>query len=228
MSPALPTDLEIAGRLLLAVVLGGLVGLERELTDHPAGVRTHITVALGSALFVIAGAYGFEEFITDGDTNVTVGVDRVASTVVTGIGFLGGGAILKHGITVKGLTTAGSLWVVAALGMAVALGSYAAALTGTLIVLAVLVGLRVPERWLGGRRRKYESVVIKLQSGADPSAIISALGELEGVQVSSLRVTRAAGHCEIAVDISGEPGKDLEPSLAPLADRDDVADIDIS
>jgi putative Mg2+ transporter-C (MgtC) family protein len=217
----LPSDLETTGRLLLAVVLGGLVGLERELTDHPAGVRTHITVALGSALFVIAGTYGFEEFFANrDDTNVSISVDRVASTVVTGIGFLCGGAILKQGITVKGLTTAGSLWVVSAIGMAVALGSY--------FVLAVLVGLRLPERWIGSRRRNYESVVITLTPGADPSAVVSAIGELQGVRISTLRVSSAGGHCEIAADISGEPGKDLEPALAPLADRDDVADIDVS
>jgi putative Mg2+ transporter-C (MgtC) family protein len=225
----LPSDLETTGRLLLAVVLGGLVGLERELTDHPAGVRTHITVALGSALFVIAGTYGFEEFFANrDDTNVSISVDRVASTVVTGIGFLCGGAILKQGITVKGLTTAGSLWVVSAIGMAVALGSYFAALAGTGIVLAVLVGLRLPERWIGSRRRNYESVVITLTPGADPSAVVSAIGELQGVRISTLRVSSAGGHCEIAADISGEPGKDLEPALAPLADREDVADIDVS
>ena len=115
-----PSELELSLRLVLALVLGGLIGLERELTDHPAGLRTHIAVALGAALFGIVSAYGFREFdASRTETNFQVDPTRVASNIVVGIGFLGGGAILKHGATVRGLTTAGSLWVTAATSVGV-------------------------------------------------------------------------------------------------------------
>src|SRR3954469_9779836 len=111
-------------RLLLAMVLGGIVGLEREIEGHPAGLRTHISVALGAALFGIVSAYGFEAFqAVRADTNYQVDVTRVASQVVGGVGSLGGGAILKEGVSVGGLPPAASLWVTAAVGLAVSLGS---------------------------------------------------------------------------------------------------------
>ena len=102
---------------MLALVLGGLIGLERELSDHPAGLRTHIGVCMGAALFGIVSGYGFVGFdASRSQTNYQVDPTRVASNIVTGVGFLGGGAILKHGATVRGLTTAASLWVTAAIG----------------------------------------------------------------------------------------------------------------
>ena len=124
----MPTELELAGRLGAALVLGGAIGLERELTGQVAGLRTHMTVALGAALFGIVSAYGWNEFTqVRAQTNVQVDVTRVASNIVTGVGFLGGGAILKDGATVRGLTTAASLWVTAAVGLCVALGGYSLA-----------------------------------------------------------------------------------------------------
>ena len=94
----MPTELELAGRLGAALVLGGAIGLERELTGQVAGLRTHMTVALGAALFGIVSAYGWNEFAqVRAQTNVQVDVTRVASNIVTGVGFLGGGAILKDG-----------------------------------------------------------------------------------------------------------------------------------
>src|SRR5881397_273893 len=109
-------DLTIALRLLLAAILGALIGLEREIHDHPAGMRTHLLVSLGSAGFTALSIYAFP----------APGADpaRVAAQIVTGIGFLGAGAILKQGVTIHGLTTAASLWVVAAVGMAAGAGAW--------------------------------------------------------------------------------------------------------
>ncbi len=125
-----PSDL--AWRLLLAAGLGAAVGLEREYRQKPAGLRTNILIALGSALFTILS-------ISMGRESGTA--DRIAAQIVTGIGFLGGGAILRSGSTIHGMTTAATIWVNAAIGMAAGLGQFAlATLTAvlTLVVLAVL------------------------------------------------------------------------------------------
>lgn len=117
-------------RILLALLFGGLVGLERELSDHPAGIRTHILVTVGACAFTAMSLYGFPGF---------PGGDRVAAAIVTGIGFIGGGAILKSKDGwVTGLTTAASLWSCAAIGMLVGGGFYVVGLTVTVIDLIVL------------------------------------------------------------------------------------------
>lgn len=139
--PAL--QLEFMLRLLLAAVLGLAVGLERERRDHPAGMRTHLLVSLGSAAFTILSIYAFPGPNAD--------AARIAAQIVTGIGFLGAGAILKDGATVSGLTTAASLWVVAAIGMAAGAGAWGVATATTAIVLVSLWPLRIIEDWLFAR-----------------------------------------------------------------------------
>jgi putative Mg2+ transporter-C (MgtC) family protein len=224
----LPSDGDLILRLLVAAVLGGIIGFERELRDHPAGLRTHITVSIGSALFVIAGAYGFGEFITSENTNVVVGVDRVASTVVTGIGFLGGGAILKHGATVRGLTTAGSLWVTAAVGLAVGLGSYTIAIAATVATIVTLVALRAPERWIAKRlAQDRQTVVVRMKPDADPSGVIGAVAAVEDVKVRSLIVSQDADGTVLEFSLVGKRGDDLATAVAPLADRADVESVEL-
>ena len=107
---------ELLLRLALAAGLGGAIGLERELREREAGLRTHTLVSLGAALFTIAGAYGFRDFHNSFDPT------RIAAQIVTGIGFLGAGAIIRQGLSVRGLTTAATLWVVAAIGLATGAG----------------------------------------------------------------------------------------------------------
>jgi putative Mg2+ transporter-C (MgtC) family protein len=135
-------EYELLLRLGAAIVLGGAIGFERELHEQPAGLRTHILVALASATFILVSAHFvfFQHYINDGIVRVDVG--RIASNIVVGIGFLGGGAILHSGLRIKGLTTAASLWIVAAIGMAAGAGMYLLAATVTLLDLFVLEVLR--------------------------------------------------------------------------------------
>ena len=105
-------------RLALAAVFGGAVGLEREFREREAGFRTHMLVSVGSALFTIASAYGFRDFLVNGGSLVRTDPTRIAAQIVTGIGFLGAGAIIRQGMSVRGLTTAATLWIAAAIGMA--------------------------------------------------------------------------------------------------------------
>jgi putative Mg2+ transporter-C (MgtC) family protein len=129
--------LDVFIRILIAAVLGGVIGLEREIREHTAGFRTHILVSLGAAAFTLASSYGLEG--TSFDPN------RISAGVVTGIGFLGAGAILRYGVTVRGLTTAASLWTVAAVGLLCAQGFYSAALITTALVIVSLYLLRLIE-----------------------------------------------------------------------------------
>jgi len=144
-----PTEPELVLRLAIALVLGGAIGLERELTGQVAGLRTHMSVALGSALFAVVSAYSFSEFVEPrAETNYQIDVTSIASNVVTGVGFLGGGAIIKLGASVRGLTTAASMWVTAAVGLAVGLGNHRiGALSAGALILALTL-LRGRRRWL--------------------------------------------------------------------------------
>jgi uncharacterized membrane protein YhiD involved in acid resistance len=118
VEPALPADvalqLDLAFRLLVASVLGAVVGFEREIHEHPAGMRTHLLVAFGSAMFTILSIHGFVDVLAPGQGTLP-DPTRIAAQIVTGIGFLGAGAILKYGTSIRGLTTAGSLWATSAI-----------------------------------------------------------------------------------------------------------------
>lgn len=132
----MPIELDLSLRVLVAAVVGGIIGAEREVNGHEAGVRTHALVALGAALFTVAGAYGFD--------GPTPGADpaRVAAQVAAGVGFIGAGAVLRHGPSVRGLTTAATLWVTAAIGVASGAGLYWPLLAAAAASLLILVVLR--------------------------------------------------------------------------------------
>src|SRR5688500_3391106 len=146
------TDFELIQRLLLSVVLGAVLGFEREWRQKYAGLRTNILIALGSTLFTVMSI----------DLSVSSGGDptRIAAQIVTGIGFLGAGAIMRTGGGVRGLTTASMIWVNAAIGVAVGGGEYRLAVIATAVALVVLVLLNPVERWidrLGAGRREPAS-----------------------------------------------------------------------
>ena len=138
---------DFAVRLLLAAVLGGAIGVEREIHDHPAGIRTHMLVSLGSAIFTLLGIIGFTQ--VQGASGIVVPVDptRIAAQVVSGIGFIGAGTIIQARGGVKGLTTAASLWAVAGVGMAAGAGLYGVAVSGTVLMLVVLFLFDPIEKW---------------------------------------------------------------------------------
>jgi putative Mg2+ transporter-C (MgtC) family protein len=153
-------NLAIPVQIVVATVLGGAIGLEREMSAQPAGLRTHMLVSLGSALFTLVGA---DTMHTD--------PTRIAAQVVTGVGFLGGGAILREGATVRGLTTAASLWMTAALGVAVGLQAWTAAVVTTIVGLVVLLIVRWFERDVLRRRRVLE-VVLTVEVGTPLDRVV--------------------------------------------------------
>ncbi len=161
--------LEALLRIAVAAGLGGIVGLERELDEKAAGLRTHLLVAVGSALFTLVGAYGFSDF-----PSRTVDPTRVAAQVVTGIGFLGAGLIFRQGFTIRGLTTAASLWLVAAIGMAAGAGFWKGAVIATIVAL---VSLR-PLEWMKGvaiPQRAAAHLVVVLKEDGTAGDVLDAL-----------------------------------------------------
>ncbi len=178
---AIPTlsDLDVFGRLVVAAVLGGAIGVEREIRDREAGIRTHLLVALGSGLFTIMSAYGFHAFLTSGDAVVRADPTRIAAQIVTGIGFLGAGAIIREGLSVRGLTTAGSLWVSAAIGMAAGAGWYAAAIATTLLTILALWPLRLFAYRVIERIKPEENrLVVELKEGQPVGPFLATLDEV--------------------------------------------------
>ena len=143
-------ELELALRLAIALVLGAIIGLEREYHRHPAGLRTMAMVSVGSCLFTLLGAE-----LGNKNTDPT----RIAAQVVTGVGFLGAGAILRHGINIHGLTTAASIWVVAAVGMAVGFGLFILPIICTLMVVVALIVIRPLEVKLFGKAAEANVMV---------------------------------------------------------------------
>jgi putative Mg2+ transporter-C (MgtC) family protein len=163
-------------RLSLAAVLGGAIGFERELRDREAGLRTHLLVCLGSALFTIVSAYGFREFLTSGDQVIRADPTRIAAQIVTGIGFLGAGAIIRQGLSVRGLTTAATLWVAAAIGIAAGAGYYSGAVLGTVVTLVALWPLRIAAYHVFERIRPEErSIVVDLRPETSLAQLLDAL-----------------------------------------------------
>lgn len=214
-------------RVLLAVGLGAAIGLEREIDNQPAGFRTHILVCLGAALFGLISVHAFAPFaVTTSNTDVRIDITRVASQVVVGVGFLGGGAILKYGASIRGLTTAASMWVAAAVGLAVGLGYYWAAVAVTIAALVSLTGFRGLRSWVRRRfGRRTETVTFRLTPGVEPAGVITALNSLSGVNVRNLQVDSSGEATEITVGLKTGVGVPLERMLAELVGRGDVTEM---
>ena len=151
-------QLELGWRLILAAALGAAVGAERELHDHPAGMRTHLLVSLGAALFAVVSAYGYGSFFA-AHPEAAESPQRIAAQIVSGIGFLGAGAIIQAGRWVRGLTTAASLWATAAIGLAVGSGEYLLAALGTGLVVFSLG----PLNWMIARLRGREAHTLRIR-----------------------------------------------------------------
>jgi putative Mg2+ transporter-C (MgtC) family protein len=210
-SPSWP---HILLRLTVAAGLGGAIGLERELRERQAGLRTHLVVCVGSALFTLVSAYAF--------VSPKVDPTRISAQIVSGIGFLGAGAIIRQGLSVRGLTTAATLWLVAALGMASGAGYYDAAIIATAGALFTLGPLRIIAFRLTSRfRTQTERLLVEVPAGGSPAAVIEAV-ERYG-RVISLDVSQEGDRREIAVElvVQGTPPQ----VVAAVAEIDGVLEV---
>jgi len=163
-------QLDLSARLIVASLLGLAVGFEREIHGHPAGLRTHMLVALGAGLFTVLSAEGFGE----GTPSTPIDPTRIAAQIVSGIGFLGAGAILKDGIVIRGLTTAASLWAIAAVGMAAGAGEYVIATVAAAVILISLWPINILSERLHGSA--HPELQLRLEMDR-----IDALGEVTAI-----------------------------------------------
>jgi len=160
----LPEVFEYLIKIILSIILGGLIGFEREITHHWAGFRTHILVCLGATLFMFITS--FQYINPQAGVNINIDATRLAAGVITGIGFLGAGVIFREGANVKGLTTAASIWATASIGLLVGIAKYELAIIATILIMLVLYSDRYLEHYVfKERRRMFLNITITDKPG---------------------------------------------------------------
>ncbi len=172
-------SMEVVKRLILSAIVGGLIGIEREVNNRPAGLRTHVLVTLGSTLIMLVSIDGLYRV---GDGVVSSDPYRLASQVVSGIGFLGAGTIMRTGNSIKGLTTAASLWVSAGIGLAIGTGYYLGGIVTASIVLITLMSLGLFEKKV--LRKNFKTVEV---IGTNRAGLIGEIGTLFGRKNISIK-----------------------------------------
>ena len=204
---------EMVLRLLLAAVFGGVVGMERGSGDRPAGFRTHILVCAGSALIMLVSMYGFEEF-----DNIPFVYPknrdsaRIAAQVVSGIGFLGAGTILHEGITVRGLTTAASLWMISAIGLATGAGMYSIGLAATIITFITLTAFHSVEKRFAVVNSKSDRKYIRVVTSNSPGIVAQVatfLAQSE-VKVKTINVQNSSSNDKVVLELYLKFNKELD------------------
>ena len=208
-------------RLLVAALLAGAIGVERELREQEAGLRTHMLVCVGATMFMIVGVYGWSDMRLGTQIGVVVDPSRVASYVVSGIGFLGAGAIIKHGINVRGLTTAASLWVVASIGVAVGIGMYEFAVATTALVIVALWPLSQVKRLIQGKADEPRRLAVTLDPGASVVPVLGAIEE-NGFALDSVEVGEEEEARRVDVVITTAADASLGGLLDEVAGLDGV------
>lgn len=218
------THIDIAERLALAALLGSLVGFERERLLWSAGVRTHMLVSVGSCLLMITSAYGFQEAIQQ--PHVVLDPSRVAAQVVSGVGFLGAGSILMRGNVVRGLTTAASVWSVAAIGLATGGGLWFAAALTTAIILAILIGVKPLEE---AYRARVQSVVLTVHAERgviDLNGVQKLLG-VRGGQIKRISALPGPDDLDtVTLHLVKVSESDIRTSIARLKEEPGVHKVD--
>ena len=224
---------EVAIRLLVTAVLCGVIGFERETRDQSAGFRTHILLGLGAALFTLVSAYGFTAFteaaLQSGGRGIQFDPTRIAAQIVTGIGFLGAGAIIRQGMDVRGLTTAASLWAAAAIGMAVGAGYYFGAAATTIVVIAALYVLReVRNRLLPRLRTDFGVLNVTFSDmGSEINEVVGTL-ERHSVEIRSLGAEIEGGRVTYTIQLRIPPRRSTQEALQEISALSGVERVSVS
>ena len=197
-----------AAKLCIAVLLGGVIGLEREIVGKPAGLRTNILIAVGSTLITIMSV----RFAAHSDADP----GRVAAQIITGVGFLGAGSILQSRASVIGLTTAATIWAVAGIGIAIGADNVPLAATATLIILLCLTLLRPLEGWTGRRREHVNLRLVLTRESAAPEVVRELEKRAVNVEYSAARKSGAGIEMEIACVAKPHQNGELLTSLLAL------------
>src|SRR3984957_7647031 len=218
-------DTEMLIRLVTAAALGSLIGFERERLLWAAGIRTHMLVCVGSCLIMIVSQYGFSSVLSQ---NVVLDPSRVAAQVVSGIGFLGAGAILARGEIVKGLTTAASIWTVAAVGLAVGGGLYLAASASTVIILIILAGIKPLEEAYRSRNQSCQ-LRVEVENGSLTPELLREALSLRAGQIKRFLVEsrNPQGTDDLVILLSKVSSHDIATFPEKLKELDGVREVTI-
>jgi putative Mg2+ transporter-C (MgtC) family protein len=216
-------SLDVVVRLGLAAVLGGAIGLERELREREAGLRTHLLVCVGAALFTLVSAYAWTDWTFSTPQGLVFDPTRIAAQIVTGIGFLGAGAIIRQGLSVRGLTTAASLWLVAAIGMAAGAGWWEAATIATAGALLTLWPLRAFAHRLVVRVRAEDEqrLVVELGTAQGAAPVLSVLEGMGG-RVSQFQLSEGRDGRELVLTVGFREPQAASIVAGRLAELDHV------
>ncbi|HEY0398910.1 MAG TPA: MgtC/SapB family protein [Acidimicrobiia bacterium] len=219
-------DTDAVARLAVALALGAAIGLERELSGQTAGLRTHIAVCIGACLFGVVSTLGFSEFQNVPTTVFRADVSRVASNVVVGVGFLGAGMIVKRPGEVANLTTAASVWTVAAVGLTCGVGDLGTGTVAALLTLGYLAALRPVRRWIEQvAARSYCVLAVTLADGTVPHEILGQVQDHSGVTVRLKGVEKSDGRLVALVRVEGRPEAAVVTMTGRLAALGDVTDM---
>lgn len=213
---------EILIRLLVGAFCGAIIGIERERKEWAAGMRTHMMVSVGAALYMIVSSYGFNDALAH--EKVTLDPSRVAAQVVSGIGFLGAGTIifLRQGI-IRGLTTASGLWTVAGIGLAIGGGMYVAGVATTLIALIILWFLQPIEAFVY-RRSKWKTLIVTLKSNGNYREVLDFILKKSDVTIAGFEIESLEGNLT-RMTVRSNQLEDLKKITALLSDKEIVQSI---
>lgn len=214
----MPFAVEIVLRLLLAGLLGGLIGYEREHTNRPAGFRTHILVCMGAALVMVTSEFIFGKYgeLTDVDPA------RLGAQVISGIGFLGAGTIIRDGFNVRGLTTAASLWAVSCVGIAVGTGFYGGAIAATILIFLTLISLKKAEKHFT-RKNRYRTFIVESEASPGQVGQVSSLLERYKVEIKNIQLYKSKDNDLMIKLLVKMPGSTVD--LQTLNDLQELAGV---
>jgi putative Mg2+ transporter-C (MgtC) family protein len=198
-------------RILAAMVIGGLIGTQREFKGNAAGLRTHTLVALGACIAMITNEYLFRTYVPMSNMDIA----RMGSYVITGIGFLGAGSIIKDGFRVRGLTTAAGLWVVACLGIAVGAGFYLAAGVGTAVSMLTISALKLFEKRFINLQKSTQIIFQAKNSPGKLAEVLNEIGQLSG-NISNINFENSEDKW---MDVSITVNKILDKDITALAEK---------
>ncbi len=183
------SEFEIVIRLLIAGIAGGIIGFEREQHNRPAGFRTHILVCVGACLMTMASIYAFEG--AEGDIGRGADPSRIASSIIAGVGFLGAGTILRQGGTIRGLTTAASIWAVSGIGLAVGSGFYFGGIVTLFIIVLSLYALGNLEKTMARRRKRFREIQVRVLDKPGMLAKITKILGDRGININNIWMSQS-------------------------------------
>lgn len=222
----MPEEMGYVLRIALAALCGGIIGLERSKRQKEAGIRTHLIVALGSALIMVVSKYAFFDVIALSDARIQVDASRIAANVITGVSFLGAGVIFVKDLSIRGLTTAAGIWTTSAVGLAIGAGLHWIGILSTLLLIVVQIVLHKVEGGMDIALNAYMKVRLKTDTNGALERLIDILEE-QNIEVVSQKIKRRETYLSIILSLKVPKGLPSEKLSTVLEDDEDIISIEV-